>query len=162
MIRRDDDTRNRDFRLPILIILGVIILAAGRYTPEPDRQAAKYYLAPSAGQNKDKPEIVRVSGTEPENLADFRKITPDLPCAATPPELALLFNLPLPVNRADQDTLTMLPGIGPKLAERIVTFRERQGDITGPEDFIRVKGIGPKRTARLTPLLCFAGAEKKQ
>ncbi|XOF33356.1 MAG: ComEA family DNA-binding protein [Candidatus Electrothrix sp. YB6] len=151
------ESSHRDLRLPVLLFLGVIILAAGQYTSEPDSRAGAYYLALSAGQNKDRPELVRISGTEPKHLAGFRKITPDLPCAATPPELALLFNLPLPINRADQDTLTMLPGIGPKLAERIVAFRKKQGDITGPENFIRIRGIGPKRTARLTPLLCFAG-----
>ena len=72
-----------------------------------------------------------------------------------------LFNLPLPVNQADQKSLMQLRGVGPKLADRIIAFRETQGPISGPDDFIRVKGIGPKLTARLSPLLCFTPAETK-
>ena len=52
-----------------------------------------------------------------------------------------------------------LPGIGPKLSENILKYRAGQGGITGPDDLIKVKGIGPKRLARLTPLLCFAPAK---
>jgi competence protein ComEA len=48
-----------------------------------------------------------------------------------------------------------LPGIGPKLAESIITYRAGQGGIAGQDDFIKVKGIGPKRSARLLPLICF-------
>lgn len=76
-------------------------------------------------------------------------------CADTPPELAAFFNLPLPVSRADQATLMRLPGIGPKLAESIITYRAGQGGIAKPDDLLKVKGIGPKRSARLLPLICF-------
>jgi competence protein ComEA len=80
-------------------------------------------------------------------------------CDQTPPELAAFFNLPLPVNRADQSALMRLPGIGPKLAEKIITYREGKGGITGPDDLIEVNGIGPKRSASLLPLLCFDKAQ---
>lgn len=169
MIRRHDDNQKsnqeKDFRLPVLILTGAIILAAGRYTPEPDLQVSAYYLSSSTEQSGSGSEVIRVdqsvirAGAGEGGHPHLTLITPDLSCAETPPELALFFNLPLPVNRADHHTLTMLSGIGPKLAEKIIAFRERRGDITGPEDFIRIKGIGPKMTERLTPLLCFSGAE---
>ena len=100
--------------------------------------------------------ISREQASQNELPPDLLAITPDLPCEEIPPELALLFHLPLPINRADQEELIQLPGIGPKLSERIISFREGQGPITGPEDLRRIHGIGPKMTARLTPLLCFA------
>jgi len=162
----EKDSTKRDLRVPVLLLLGAIIWAVSCFSPEPDLQAYNYYLAPAASPfHKGGAEVVRIPG-EQANQNDLLElpsgllaITPDLPCEEIPPELALLFHLPLPINRADQEELTQLPGIGPKLSARIISFREEQGSITGPEDFIRIKGIGPKMTARLTPLLCFAPFE---
>ncbi|MGB5684218.1 MAG: helix-hairpin-helix domain-containing protein [Candidatus Electrothrix sp.] len=170
------DSAERDLRVPALLILGAIILAVSWFTPEPELQSSLYYLAPVAtpaaspfheGRAEVVREVVSVPGEQvsqselPELPSGLLAITPDLPCEEIPPEVALLFHLPLPINRADQEELIQLPGIGPKLSARIISFREAQGPITGPKDFIRIKGIGPKMTARLTPLLCFAAAEKK-
>jgi predicted flap endonuclease-1-like 5' DNA nuclease len=161
-----EERAERDFRVPVLLLLGVLILAFSWFAPETEHQASLYYLVPA--QDGEKAEILRVpKGVSQEQVSqatlppDALAITPDMPCGAAPPEITQLFNLPLPVNQAGQESLMLLPGIGPKLAARIIAFREEQGDITGPDDFIRVKGIGPKLTARLSPLLCFAPAEKK-
>ncbi|MBQ3725297.1 MAG: helix-hairpin-helix domain-containing protein [Oscillospiraceae bacterium] len=48
------------------------------------------------------------------------------------------------VNAADADTLTLLPGIGPVLGQRIVDYRETHGPYTAPEQLLQVQGIGPK------------------
>ena len=170
------DSTERDLRVPVLLILGAIIWAVSCFSPEPELKTSRYYLAPVAtpagspfhkGRAEVVREVVRIP-EEPVSQNEFSElpsgllaITPDLPCEEIPPELALLFHLPLPINRADQEELIQLRGIGPKLSARIISFREAQGPITGPKDFIRIKGIGPKMTARLTPLLCFAAAEKK-
>lgn len=65
---------------------------------------------------------------------------------------------PVDVNHAGVDRLTELPGIGPKLAERIVADRTRNGPFRRPADLDRVKGIGPALLKRLTPLLTFGPA----
>ena len=163
------DSTERDLRVPVLLILGAIIWAVSCFSPEPELQTSRYYLAPASHEGRAEVvrEVIRMPG-EQASRGEFSElpsgllaITPDLPCEEIPPELALLFHLPLPINRADQEELIQLRGIGPKLSARIISFREAQGPITGPKDFIRIKGIGPKMTARLTPLLCFAAAEKK-
>ncbi|RWX46473.1 Helix-hairpin-helix motif-containing protein [Candidatus Electrothrix aarhusensis] len=166
----EKDSTERDLRVPVLLILGAIILAVSWSSPEPELQTSLYYLAPAASPSYEgKAEVVREVVRIPREQAnqdalndlplDMLAITPDLPCGTAPPELTQLFNLPLPINQADQKSLMLLPGIGPKLAERIITFREGQGPINGPEDLRRIHGIGPKTTARLTPLLCFAPFE---
>ena len=53
------------------------------------------------------------------------------------------------VNAADADTLTLLPGIGPVLGQRIVDYRETHGPYTAPEQLLQVQGIGPKTLAGL-------------
>lgn len=153
---------NRDERLLVLLFLGALILGTDRLVPNPALLTGAYYLTAPIGKNS--PEILRVDGSEAgqEVHSALTLITPDLSCAETPPEFALFFNLPIPVNRAAQDSLDMLPGIGPKLAAKIIAFRQEQGDINGPKDLIRIKGIGQKMTERLRPLLCFVGTEQEQ
>ena len=49
------------------------------------------------------------------------------------------------INQASASELRQLKGIGPKLAERIVKYREEHGPFRSPEDIMNVKGIGPKK-----------------
>ncbi len=49
------------------------------------------------------------------------------------------------INQAPAVELRQLKGIGPKLAERIVQYREEHGPFRLPEDIMNVKGIGPKK-----------------
>jgi len=49
------------------------------------------------------------------------------------------------INKASTGELIQLKGIGPKLAERIVQYREEHGPFRMPEDIMKVKGIGPKK-----------------
>lgn len=53
------------------------------------------------------------------------------------------------INHADVTTLQRLPGIGPTLAQRIITHRKVYGPFTDAHDLMEVDGIGPKRFDRL-------------
>lgn len=57
---------------------------------------------------------------------------------------------PVDVNRASLDELQLLPGIGPKMSQRIVDQREKS-PFKSVEDLRRVSGIGPKILERLRP-----------
>jgi competence protein ComEA len=60
---------------------------------------------------------------------------------------------PLDLNKAPLHDLQELPGIGEKLAERIVKYRKDHGRFQSIEDLRKVKGIGKKRMERLRPLV---------
>ncbi len=75
--------------------------------------------------------------------------------AEIPAELSLFLNRPLPINRADKDSLEMLPGVGPHLAAAIADELQHQGRFAGPEDLLKVSGIGPKTLQKLLPLVSF-------
>ena len=135
---------NSHYRLLVLIILAATILFSGWHSAKPIPQASAYFW-------KDG-KIIRTNGSR---AGQGILLTRKLSCAKTPPNIARFFGLPLPINQADQYILMSLPGIGPKLSENILNYRAGKGGITGPDDFINVKGIGPKRRARLMPLLCF-------
>jgi competence protein ComEA len=57
--------------------------------------------------------------------------------------------LRIDVNAADERELSLLPGVGPVLAQRIVSNRERQGQFGSVDDLQRVHGVGPKTIERL-------------
>jgi len=54
-------------------------------------------------------------------------------------------------NHAAVAELTLLPGIGPGLAERIVADREANGPFHSVEELARVKWIGPSHVERVRP-----------
>ncbi len=60
----------------------------------------------------------------------------------------------LDINSATVAELQRLPGIGPKLAERIIEVRS-QKLFTDTQDLRRVSGIGVKTVDKLTPFLRF-------
>ncbi len=53
------------------------------------------------------------------------------------------------LNRATAAQLESLPGIGVKTAQNILKFRRAHGGFRKPEELMSVKGIGPKKYARL-------------
>ena len=55
------------------------------------------------------------------------------------------------LNHATASDLEALPGIGPKLAQRVIEHRASHGPFTKVEDLRQVQGIGHKKFDRLRP-----------
>lgn len=51
---------------------------------------------------------------------------------------------PININKATVQELEQLKGIGPKIAQKIIEYREKNGPFQKPEDITLVQGIGPK------------------
>ena len=69
----------------------------------------------------------------------------------------LLLGLPLDVNAATASELTLLPGIGPVLAQRIVAARNERGAFRELDDLLAVPGLGPKSLNRLKSWIRLGG-----
>jgi competence ComEA-like helix-hairpin-helix protein len=67
-----------------------------------------------------------------------------------------LLGMSLNVNRAGPDALVLLPGIGPRLAERIIRVRESVGPFSSPEELLRVPGIGRKILRKMQGRIRFS------
>lgn len=57
------------------------------------------------------------------------------------------------LNTATAEELEELPRVGPKLAEKIIEYRESIGSFTSVEDLDGVPGIGPAMMENITPLV---------
>ena len=68
-------------------------------------------------------------------------------------EKLLLFHLPIDINRATSEDLEALPGIGEKLAQRIVKSRDEYGVFQSVDDLKRVLGIGEYKVSNLRILI---------
>lgn len=83
--------------------------------------------------------VVRVGGGE--GVVEIDRATP------------LEYQFLVDVNQAEWPELAQLPDIGEVLARRIVASREVDGPFRSPEDLTRVRGIGPRRLARMNKYL---------
>lgn len=75
--------------------------------------------------------------------------TKNVPSNSSPAVKSTRLNL----NTATSEQLITLPGIGPSYAERILEWRNKNGNFTSIEQLLQIKGIGEKRLEKLRPLL---------
>ena len=57
------------------------------------------------------------------------------------------------INYANSETLTKLPGIGKKKAERIIKFRKKNGRFKRTRDIMKINGIGEKTFKKFARLI---------
>jgi len=80
----------------------------------------------------------------PENTQIIQTTTDD-----TQPQRSYLIN----INTASVDLLDSLPGIGPKLAQRIVDYRQEYGAFRDKEELTNVEGIGKEKLSAIYDLI---------
>jgi competence protein ComEA len=78
--------------------------------------------------------------------------------ANTNPAASAVVNL----NTATAEQLQQLPGIGAKMAERIIEYRQKNGPFKKIEDLMNVKGIGEKSFLKLKSRLTVGGGRPNQ
>ncbi|MCZ6727793.1 MAG: helix-hairpin-helix domain-containing protein [Acidobacteria bacterium] len=61
------------------------------------------------------------------------------------------------INSAGLDELMLLPRVGETVAQRIVDFRQENGDFKSTEDLLLVKGIGDKTFEHMAPHVSVSG-----
>lgn len=59
-------------------------------------------------------------------------------------------------NRAGEEELDRLPGVGPSLARALVADRAESGGFKRAEDLLRVRGVGPSILEKISPFLDFS------
>ncbi len=62
------------------------------------------------------------------------------------------------INSAGVEELALLPRVGATVAQRIVDFRDANGDFEAAEELMLVKGIGEKTFELIRPYVALEGA----
>jgi competence protein ComEA len=66
----------------------------------------------------------------------------------------MMMNIPININRATSVELLMVPGIGEKMAERIIQLRRENSGFRRIEELMKVRGIKEKQFAKLKKYFC--------
>jgi competence protein ComEA len=81
-------------------------------------------------------------------------LTTGLAVAAAKPAPAGKVN----INTASAEQLTTLPGVGPKLAARILDYRQKSGAFKSVHELMNVRGIGEKNLKKIEQYLSTGDA----
>jgi comEA protein len=162
----------------VTIVVGFLVVALGvlglrwhalaqRATPAP-AAATLYSYAPPKRGGEGSGSSPHVSGSgSPDSSGKGRGVSPSkAPTKPTPPPTdeakpkktvhhSEKKVLPKPhsvnINTSTQEQLQALPGIGPSLAGRIISYRNEHGKFSSVDGLDDVKGIGPKKLADIAP-----------
>jgi comEA protein len=66
---------------------------------------------------------------------------------------------PVNINTAGSEELQKVPGIGPVTAEKILNMRKLRGPFRSVNELRAIKGIGPKRLAKMKPYLTVGDSD---
>ncbi len=77
--------------------------------------------------------------------------------SSVPLPAGLTANIRMDLNEANANELSLVPGVGPVLAKRIIADRIEHGDFCSVDESQRVYGIGP-RTLENLRTFCFVSA----
>jgi competence ComEA-like helix-hairpin-helix protein len=126
----------------ILAIVALILSMGGTWMLAKDANAAP-------GQAAAAPAPAALGTTKPGTAIDDGLIRP----RPSKKEVTGKLNL----NTATEEQLMLLPTVGPSKAERVVTWRKKNGGFKRTADLRRVKGFGYKTFKRLEPFLDTKG-----
>jgi len=130
------------------------VFAACKPSDLVDWTNAKEVFQTPAGRDSETREISLRSGT----TVDVKKIeggTALFSLEEMSPFFKTTLGIPILINTADSEALTAVPGIGLKLAHRIVWERDRRGGFHKIEELLTVGGIGPGLYGRIKPHLAL-------
>ncbi len=65
----------------------------------------------------------------------------------------LSLGVPIGINSASATDLVELPGIGPKLAERIIEHKDLNSNFQSVDELSQIRGIGTKKLRDIMPLI---------
>lgn len=139
-------------RLGMFALTMAVIVWIGWSVPQPQESVADPLVAPQpqTPMTVQPQSVTAAKATGMSSRLSGGVVTPERPRTAKV----------LDLNRATEQDLEALPGIGPVLAERIVTHRQKAGPFASVEDLRAVKGIGKKTFEKLRTFVNVSPASK--
>jgi predicted DNA-binding helix-hairpin-helix protein len=122
MSSKDSFDNRKDYRIVILLVVGIFICLNSFRIQQINNQKI----------NDDNVCIVDLIQNE-----------------SYPHEMRPFYFLPFDINQADTLFLQTIPGIGPRLSERIISLRMARNGFKALEELLEVEGIGLKKYSRI-------------
>jgi len=72
-----------------------------------------------------------------------------------PPNMTVFFFEPIPINQASYELLQTVRGVGPILAQKIITYRSEVGRFVGLQSIKKLTRVGEKRAQYLATQFSF-------
>ena len=149
----------------LIVLVSLMATLVRRDIPFPDEHYAfadSLFTALSQQRTAERAELMArydppsMDNTKPDSALDPRN-TRQTSTRAKTAASAKSSKLPAPesinLNTANANELGQLPGIGPKTAEAIITYRQTNGPFQELAHITRVKGIGSKKWEQIRPYL---------
>ncbi len=118
------------------------------FSPAERRVAAVVFLVVVVARWLPQPPVTQWPGEPASEVAQVEQLSKAERLAAR--------DAPIDLNLASAEDLTLLPGVGPATAERILALRERKGGFESVEELLAVRGIGEARLRAMRPHLALS------
>lgn len=143
---------NKKERISITVLLGVItvlllinILVKENIVPTPENHAELLV------EFERRSELIRQQNKEIEEKYNSDTVAGSNKIKQS--KVPIPYQEHISINEGSLKELEKLPGIGNSYAQRIIEYRETNGDFKSVEDLINVKGIGEKTLEKLKPFI---------
>ena len=141
---------DKDKRALVLFLFGLMLILLDFWSVGHNTEEGQYGFHPQSS-----PHLLWFDDPS-RNYNDYIPLSPN---GIRNPEIAARYALfifePLAINRASQQELTLLPGVGVQLAKNIQHHIAVHGTLKNAADLSQIHGIGPQKARKLLPLITF-------
>jgi competence protein ComEA len=107
-------------------------------------------LAPDA--NLDKVNLAKMVGSGQRVFVPFLK---ERQSRSRSSKSARILVQPIAINQVNRTELETIPGIGRKMAQEIIAYRQRHGRFQSEQELLQVKYIGKRMLEKIKPYITF-------